>query len=268
MKEQKIIVLLRLDPSDKMLILNGLKIASLFRKELCLFYNVSKKEKKHYNLFKQKLTEYSLTLKKDIPEIKVSTLILSENLTHLPEKLSDDFEAIFLIASTLQFSKYSKALTESPIPFLFVDVTKETVSEFKNLVIPVDLRKENSDLALWSSYFGRFNSTEIVVVAANDKDKDNQQQVAKNVVLTKKLFAKFKLPHKVFRGQKSSFGNTFEALELAISTKADIFAMLSSSVITPLDLIVGLPERKIIKKASGIPVLVINPRKDNYILCD
>lgn len=268
MKEQKIIVMLRLDPSDKMLILNGLKIASLFRKELCLFYNYSKKEKKHYSDFKLKISEYSLSIKKDVPELKVSTLILSEKLTYLPEKLSDDFEAIFLIAPSSQFSKYGKALTESPIPFLFIDETRETVPDYRNLILPIDLRKENSDAALWSSYFGRFNSTEVVVVAANDNDKENQKQVAKNVVLTKKLFAKFNIPHKVFRGQKSSFGNTFEALDLAISTNADFFTILSSSVITPLDLLVGLPERKIIKKAGGLPVMVINPRRDNYILCD
>jgi len=268
MKEQKIVVLLSLTPSDKMLILNGLKIASLFHKELCLLYNFSQKEKKNYEKLKNQLTQYSIPLKNEIPGLKVSTLLLSESLTVLPERLSDDFEAIFLIAPSSQFSKYSKALSESPIPFLFVDETRETVPEYKNLVLPIDLRKENSDSALWSSYFGRFNGAEIVVVAANDKDRNNQTQVAKNVVLSKKLFKKFNIPHKIFRGQKSSLGNAYEALELAHSANADFLTILSSSTITPLDLLVGLPERKIIKKAGALPVMVINPRKDNYILCD
>jgi hypothetical protein len=268
MKEQKIVVLLTLTPSDRMLILNGLKIASLFRKELCLLFNFSKKEKKYREEYKKQLIEYSLPIKNEVPGLKISTLLLSENLAHLPEKLSDDFEAIFIVAPSSQFAKYSKAVTESPVPFLFVDENRVTVPEYKNLILPIDLRKEISDSALWSSYFGRFNGAEIVVVAANDKDRDDQKQVAKNVVLSKKLFQKFKIPHKIFRGQKSSLGNAFEALELAHTINADFLTILSSSTITPLDLLVGLPERKIIKKAGNLPVMVINPRKDNYILCD
>jgi len=268
MKEQKIVVLLTLTPSDKMLILNGLKIASLFRKEVCLLFNHSKKEKKYRDEFKRKLIEYSIPIKNEMPVLKVSTLLLSEKLTRLPEKLSDDYEAIFMVAPSSQFAKYSKALSESPIPFLFVNENRETIPEYKNLVLPIDLRKENSDSALWSSYFGRFNDTAIVVVAANDKDQTDQKQVAKNVVLSKKLFQKFNISHKIFRGQKSSLGNAFEALDLALSANADFITILSSSIITPLDLVVGLPERKIIKKAGPLPVLIINPRKDNYILCD
>ena len=268
MKEQKIVVLLSLTPSDNMLILNGLKIASLFHKELCLLYNFQKKEKKNYENFKNQLTQYSIPVKNEVPGINVSTLLLSESMADLPERLSDDFEAIFIVAPSSRFSKYSKAISESPVPFLFVDENRETVPEYKNMILPIDLRKEISDSALWSSYFGRFNGAEIVMVAANDKDKNNQTQVAKNVVLSKKLFHKFNIRHKVFRGQKSSLRNAFEALELALSTNADFLTILSSSTITPLDLIVGLPERKIIKKAGSLPVLVINPRKDNYILCD
>jgi len=57
-------------------------------------------------------------------------------------------------------------------------------------------------------------------------------------------------------------------LELALSSNCDLLIILGSSNITPLDWVVGLPERKIIDNAGAIPVLIVNPRKDNYILCD
>ncbi len=268
MKEQKIVVLLSLNDSDKTLILNGLKIATLFNKELCLLYNYSSKEKKRKEEFRQKLLDYTNPIKNEIPALRISTLLLSEKLTYLPEKLSDDLEAIFIIAPSSQFSKYFKALTESPVPFLFIDEKCETIPAYKNLILPIDLRKENSDSALWSSYFGRFNGTEIVAVAANDKAEENKKLVARNVVLSKKLFQKFNLKHKVYRGERSSLGNAFEALELAQSSNADFMILLGSSTITPIDYLIGLPERKIIKKAGSLPILVVNPRKDNYILCD
>jgi len=267
-KEQKIVVLLSFDSSDKMLILNGIKIASIFKKELCLLYNFKKKEKNDYSNLKNKLNEYAQPIISEIPGLKVSTLLLSENLKHLPEKLSDDFEGIFIIAVKNQFSEYSKAVAESPVPFLFVDEKRQVVPEFKNIIIPLDFRKENSDSALWSSYFGRFNKSEIVVVAANDKGKDEKKQVAKNVIQTRKLYHEFSIRHKIYKGTSSSFRNAFEALDLAVNSNADLLIILGSSTITPLDLLVGLPERKLIKRADELPVLIINPRKDNYILCD
>lgn len=266
-KEQKIVVFTNLSPSDNILILNGIKIASMFKKELCLVYNYHRKEKKRREQFKVTLNNYVYPIKNEIPSLKVSTLLLSERKSELPEKLSDEYEAIFIVADAARFSMYSKSLLESPIPFLFVN-TEAKISSFNKIVLPIDLRKECSDIALWSSYFGRFNQAEIVVVAANDKGEQEQKQTTKNVVLSKKLFQKFNIKHKIYKGRKSSLSITFEALELALSSGSDLFIILGSSIVTPLDWLIGLPERKILKGAGGLPILVINSRRDNYILCD
>lgn len=267
-KSQKIVVLLSVNEYDKNLIINGIRISSIFQKELCLCYNYSKKEKSDIEKIKSQLTDYVLPIKNELPFLKTSTLLLSESSSNLPEKLADDYEAIMIIASSGKFQKYSKSVAESAVPFLFVNENSEQYSEFKKLIFPVDLRKENSESALWCSYFGRFNSAGIVVIAANQKGNEEQRQVKTNVSLTKKLFQKFEIEHKIFMGTKSSLQNSFEALDLALSSKSDLLVILGSSVITPLDLMVGLPEMKIIKKAGNLPILVINPRKDNYILCD
>jgi hypothetical protein len=267
-KHQKIVVLLSLNSTDKNLILNGIRLATIFRKELCLCYNHSKKEKQKKDELRDQLTAYLTPVKTELPGLPISTLLLSESLFVLPEKLADDYEGILVISGTSEFSKYAKSIAESSIPFLFVNENEDRLPEFKKLILPIDLRKENSDSALWCSYFGRFNSAGIVVVAANDKGKDEQKQVSVNVALSKKLFQKFRIEHKIFRGTKSSMQNSFEALELALSSQSDLLVILGSSVITPLDLLIGLPEKKIINRAGSLPVLIINPRKDNYVLCD
>lgn len=267
-KHQKIVVFLSLNQFDKNLILNGIRIATIFNKELCLCYNYLKKEKQKKEELREKITEYIIPIKNELPGLNISTLLISESWTFLPEKLADDYEAIVLLADTNDFHKYKNIIAESSVPFLFVNGKVENVSEFKKLILPIDLRKENQDSMLWSSYFGRFNSAGVIVVAANDKGKDEIRQVTVNVALCRKLFHKFKIEHKIFRGRKSSLGNSFEALDLALSSKSDLLIILGSSVITPLDSLIGLPEKKILKKAGNLPVLVINPQKDNYILCD
>lgn len=267
-KQQKIIVFISFSETDKNLILNGIRIATIFKKELCLCYNYSKKEKNQKQELKEKLGAYLNPIKNELPHLKISTLLLSESLSFLPEKLADDFEAILMIADSNDFKKYSISVEESSVPFLFVNGEGGYISEFKKLIFPIDLRKENTDSALWCSYFGRFNSSGIVALAANDKDTDEKMQVTINVARTKKLFNKFKIEHKFFRGTKSSLQNSFEALDLALSSKSDLLVILGSSIITPVDLLVGLPEKKIVKRAGNLPVLIINSRKDNYLLCD
>lgn len=267
-KHQKIIVFLSFTEIDKNLILNGIRLATIFKKELCLCYNYSNKQKQKKEELKERLTAYLNPVKNELPGLKISTLLLSENLIYLPEKLADDFEAILMIADAHEFKKYKNSIAESSVPFLFVNGKEESISEFKKLILPIDLRKENQDSMLWGSYFGRFNSSGIIVVAASEKGKEENRQVTINVALCRRLFHKFKVEHNVFRGRKSSFNNSFEALDLALSSKSDLLIILGSSVITPIDLLVGLPEKKIIKKAGNLPVLVINPQKDNYILCD
>lgn len=265
-KEQKIVVLIHLTPVDKSLILNGVKVASIFKKELCLVYRYNKNEKKKRNGIRQKLKEYLVPVKREIPDLKTSVLLIPGPVSEIPEILADDYEAIMLITESLRYKYYSKAAGSSPVPFLFI-ASDAPVSLFKNIVMPVDIRKENSDSALWCSWFGRFNKAEIVIIAANDKGKNMQRMVGKNIVLSKKLFNKFNISHKIVKGRKSSLGNTFEALDLAKSLKSDLLVILGSSTITPLDWLIGLPERKIINQSENIPILFINPRLDNYFLC-
>lgn len=267
-KKQNIAVLLRLDENNKVLIRNGLKLAGIFGKELCLLYNYRKKERKELEKLHRLLNENVEWAKKEKPEITTFPLLISERKSSLPDKLADDMETIVIVSAFSDFRKYSGSLSESPVPFLFVNEKSNCEPEFKHLTLPIDFRKENSDSTLWSSYFGRYNSSEILVIAANDKRKDEMARVKRNVALAKKLFQKFSIQHKIYKGTKSSFRNVFESLELALAGDCDLFVMLASSSVTPLDWIAGLPERKILERAGNLPVLMINPRRDNYILCE
>jgi len=234
-----------------------------------LVYNYSGREKKKYKEIKQGLQNYTEPIKKEAVGVIVSTLMMSEKKAYLAEKLADDLDAILILAPAVAFKRHSKSLSESPVPYLFIHPEGATKNvEFKKLIVPVDLRKESSEGALWASYFGRFNNSAVAVVAAKDKYAEDKKKVTKNVLLFKKFFQKFNINHKIYKGTKTSLGNAFEALDLAKSSKSDLLIILGSSTITPLDKLIGLPERKIIEKAKELPVLVINPRKDNYILCD
>lgn len=264
-KEQKIVVITENSQHDAGIIKHGLALSSIFRKELCLLRNISKKQ--HAETAKEQLRRQAQVLNEELPNLRISTLLTRQSLHNFAPFLAEDHEAILIVANAQSFKNYSKAIAESPIPFLFVH-PESSFTQYNHLVHPIDLRKENSDSALWCSYFGRFNRAEIISIAANDKDKDSQRIVAKNVLLTRKLFEKFNLNFKVFKGKRSSLRNVFEALDFALASDSNLLVILGSSTITPLDLLIGLPERKVVKRAGKLPILIINPRRDNYVLCD
>lgn len=265
-KEQKIVVLLELNATDQTLIRHGLKLAFIFKKELCLTFNAPKRQKNHAEA-REKLGDYAQVVKQELPGMKVSTLLLSESSAELSDVLAENHEGIIIVANSMKFRQHSGSVTESSIPWLFVH-PESAIEDYNKVVQTLDLRKENSDNSLWCSYFGRFNQAEIVAVAAKDSSKEGKINVARNVKLSTRLYREFGITHKIYKGGKSSLRNVFEALEMALVSDCNLFVMLGSSSITPLDYLIGLPERKILKQAGKLPVMVINPRRDNYILCD
>jgi len=267
-KTQKIVILLELISTDKNLIQHGIRIATVFKKELCLCYHATKNKNHDLESLETQVKSYVFPIKNDLPKLQTSTLVFTEKLAGLPDKLADDDEAILFIAGSSVFKKYANAFAESPVPFLFVNEKSDVVADYKKLILAIDTRKENSDSSLWASYFGRFNHAAIVTIAANHKNSQKQKQVATNLALAKKIFNKFNIEHKIFLGTKSSLHNAFEALDLALSSHSDLLIILGSSEETPVDKLIGLHENITIKKAGKLPVLLINPRRDNYILCD
>ncbi len=265
-KEQKIIVLLSFTSSDKNIILYGIRLASVFGKELCLTHIANRRNLKFKNEYEQKLNDYLKPVNREMPGLKTSVLVINEHFRDMPEILADNHEAILLVANSGEYKKFSKSVTESPVPFLFVNPDAE-VSEFKKIVMPVDLRKTTSDSSLWSAWFGKFAKSEVTVIASDDKNRDSRQQVTSNIRFSKKLYQEFNVKHKIIKGTRTSLQISYEALNFAHSQKAGLFILLGSSHITPLDKLIGLPERKIIQNAKNLPVLLINPRRDNYALC-
>lgn len=264
-KEQKIVVIATLDSADRNLILTGIRLSVIFRKELCLLYQLQKKENREE--IREKLIRYTYPLKNELPELNVSVLLTTGKTRNLPDTLADEHEAIIVVANALLFKRYAPAVTESPIPFLFVN-PQAPVREFKKVAVPVDIRRENSDTILWCSWFGRFNKSEIIAVAAREKQEDSKKLVSYNIMQARKLFSNTAVAHQILRGKKSSWQNSYETAAFALSEGCDLLVLLGSSVITPLDWLIGLPERKIVANAGSLPVLLVNPRRDNYILCD
>lgn len=265
-KRQKIVVITQLRESDRNLADCGRHLAATFRKDLCLFYPTRQNTEQ---------TGIETTLQGLIPEKEtgqppVATSIL---VRHVPPgkialTMADEEEAIIIIAAASSFSILKTTLQASPVPFLFVDEKSSWKNIFRKIITPVDLRSQIRDVLLWTIYFSKYFQAEAIVIGANDKSSGNLGLVKAHLNAFKKSALKFNLNHKIYRGRRNSLSVQYEALEYALAEDADLLVLLGSSVVTPLEWIFGLPEKKIIRKAGTLPVLVINPAREVYALCE
>lgn len=250
-------------------IVHGVRIASIFKKELCLFHPLGKKTERTDKLAVQKsLSSIIRKLKEDLPSIPVSSLTLKGNLTQCIDQIAERYDGIMLVLSNEKVKSKLPALQQSPIPFLFVKGSNPDTLRYSSLILPVDFRKVMKDTSLWASYFGRFNHSKVTILSATEKNSDYAKMIKKNLRFIEKLLYKLQLDVHQRTTSKGSFGLPFEALTQCRGNGYDLLIIPSSKNISLIDLLIGLPEKKIIRQAGETPVLCINPKRDMYILCD
>jgi hypothetical protein len=263
---QKIVVDTRLGAGDLILIRTGILLAVKFGKELCLFHQVTGNYQS--GLVDTKLKEYQDVLHRDFPDLPVSLLVGSYRREKLALHLADEYEAIILVAAASRFSYLSVSLQSSPIPYLFINEQTKEVPDFNRIVFPVDLRRQNTDAFKWILYFGKYHQSEIIAIGANDKQVSNRESVHRNLNALKTMLSKYSIAHKIYRGSLNSLRVHLEGFETAEQLQAGMLVILGSSTLTILDLLIGLPEKKIVEKAGQFGVLVINPRRETYLVCE
>ena len=244
----------------------GIKLASAFQKELRLLYLTGSNgimEKAE-----AEMDRYSDTFSKNVPGLLVTCAVIKHPGRNFSRVLADEMEAIVLVAGFSRFKELAKPLRSSPIPFLFINEYEPFTSSFRRVIVPVDIRRQNKDSLLWSVFFGRNNDSEIIAIGANDRSKESQKAVAGHLHSLKKLLTKSNITHRIYKGSRGSLSIQREVLETSGQLNADLMILLGSSYVTWLDLLIGLPEEKIIRQAGNLPVLVVNPRRETYLVCD
>lgn len=264
--EQKIVVICDFSERMKEVILHGLRVAHILNKELCLTAVWKTKEQKAQLL--EKLIKATQAIKENVPEMRVSSLLIQNSLRQNMDKLTWDYDAVLIVLHQGDIKHGLKAFRESSIAFLFVNGDSPEFLEYKNVLVPLDYRKASKETALWASFFGRFNKSIVRVIYAKETDKEQEVNLMKNLNFIKKFLSNLGVSHQLIAGKSSSWGICKETLDKAWKLKGDVMVFSGSAYISIVDLLIGLPEKRIIQKAGNLPVLIINPRKEICVMCD
>jgi len=263
---QKIVVLC--DFSERMpeVIVHGVRMADVLKKELCLTSFWRKMDERPP--LQEKLYQTSRNLKAAFPGIDVSWLLLQKSLADNMQKLVDEFEAVLCVLHQTDSQWAMRAFRQSSIAFLFIKGEIPRFLSYKNVLVPIDFRKASKDTSLWASYFGRFNKAQVSLIYARETERERAAKLTRNLNFFRKFLSSLNVGHRVDAGTASSWGIYEEAIVRVDEFQGDVLIVSGSSNITLIDLLIGLPEKKLLRKAGNLPVLMINPRKDICVMCD
>ena len=264
--EQKVVVLCDFTEQMKDVIVHGARIADILKKELCLL--AFWKDKAHRAQVLEKIELTTCNLKLNLPDFPISNLILPDSLRENIGNMVNEYEAVLIVLHQAHIKNSMRAFRESSIPFLFVNGTESEFLKYKNVLVPVDYRKASKDTSLWASYLGRFNKSRIHVVYAHETTNYEAERVTINANFFKRFLSSLYVHIQLIPGRSSSWGIVQETLSRAKEWEGDSMIFSGSSSITLIDLLIGLPEKKIVRHAGFIPVMLINPRKDICMMCD
>jgi hypothetical protein len=262
-EDQRILVWCNSTENIQQTIFDAAIFAMKLRKELCFFANY--KNKKEESTFKERINSYASTVKQDIPQMEVSTLLLEGKLHPMMKDLGEKYNAIMLCCGGKFNRKLLKAFYHSGFPFYFSRKNSSQNNRLHKILIPIDFRNSTKDSVLWGSYLGRFNQSEITLLCAKDNDGELYQKVAGIKQSTEKLYRQFSFKYRFQSGKAGSWKIHNEAVRN--SAKYDLLIFTGSLNATLPDQIIGPFERRMINKCKETPVLVINPQLEMYMVC-
>jgi hypothetical protein len=262
-EDQRILVWCNREENLHQTIIDAVYFGLKLEKEVCLFAHYKKEKEKI--ILQKRISTFADVIKKDIPQLSVTILLLKGNLDQIIRDLGEKYNTIMLCFGGNLTNKLLKAFYKSGFPFYFSRGNDQSGNKFKKIIIPVDFRNNTKDATLWGSYMGRFNQSEIILLKATDKDPDLKQKVDTITAFVKKFYDQFIFNYWINDGEKNSWGIHAEAVAKSIDYNLLIFT--GSLNVSLADKIIGPFEKRMIKKSENTPVLLINPQKEMYVLC-
>ncbi len=195
-------------------------------------------------------------------QITIEQGAVPEDLSLLSEA---DLALIFLILpnNRKKIRQYLECARELRMPYTFLTDQMQMPQNVRKVLLPIGFLEEEVGKAQYAAAFGRFCGAEITIVQPNDYGSRAEKNIQKSI----ELFDKFELNYNIVKGKKDSFKIEQEAASMATNLQADILIMSSSRDYGLDDILFGPKEQHVIQK-SHIPVMLVNPRKDLYSLCD
>ena len=156
-----------------------------------------------------------------------------------------------------------KVVVGSKVPFVVVQddpITEDTQEHFRDIVFPVDFRKENKEKITGALYMAKYYNSKVHMIVEHVDDGALKKRVANNLVFAKKLFGEKAIEYSITIADKGTFSE--KTIQFAQKIQADLILIMTTRDIKLTDYVMGANEQQIIANDARVPVMCVNPRAD------
>ncbi|WP_143470411.1 hypothetical protein [Labilibaculum filiforme] len=268
LKKQHILVIIQDIHYSEVAIRHAFSLAKFFKSEVAFGYYPSKKNQ-------DLLPAKNFIEKNNLYAIPYQLMILKNHKSE-PNHCIQELDAIFIVT---QFRRESlsyfpknhsifKWIFDAKIPSIIVTEHTKVDYDYKNIIVPINYKKESKEKMIWASYFGRFNNALIHIIAPNEKYEAYLRTIKATLLFTKKMFEQFSFEYKTVKASCQSKNINREAITYSKSLDSALIVLISNRDPGWIASYCGPSELKCILKKEENPILFINPLKDYYLPCD
>jgi nucleotide-binding universal stress UspA family protein len=153
-------------------------------------------------------------------------------------------------------SRSIRVMMGSKIPFLVVQEAPKRLA-IRNIVFPIDFRKENKEKLIWISILSKYYTSKIHLF----KPKVNDYRVRNNLEFAKRFLEGKSLSYEIITGE-NKLSSADEAINYAHETDAQLIIIMLSKNVSWFSSLIGISEQKYISNKHKIPVMVLNPKAE------
>lgn len=151
--------------------------------------------------------------------------------------------------------------------FLFTKQTRKE-NDFKEIVLSMNALKESKEKVLWASYFGRFANSVVDIFYHRYADEYLQKQLNLNIGFARRMFKNFKIETRNLHSLTKKQTMDLQAILFAQKENKDLCIFQTTANKGIIELLTGLPEKKVLKNMESVPVLFLNRRDDIFVMCE
>ena len=153
-----------------------------------------------------------------------------------------------------------KVIVGSKTPFIVIQDPPSKKETFKDVVFPIDFKKEGKEKVNWALFLAKYFDVKIHIIAPKIKDSSLQKKLRININFAEKIFDNHGVKYDIHETEESRIGE--QTIEYAKKIDADIVLIMTTKGIGFTDYMLGAKEQYIIANNARIPVMCVNPRTD------
>jgi nucleotide-binding universal stress UspA family protein len=203
---------------------------------------------------------------KDETGVELAVVVREGSIFTAISEVVEEFDATLVIMGThgmKGMQKFTgswalKVIAGSDAPFVVVQAPPKAA--MKNIVFPVDFKKEQKEKLVWAGYLVNHYKAKIHICYQPSTDSRIKAKTKSNLIFSKNYLTEKNADFEIVAlPGKKSLGD--ESIQFAKEAGSNMILIMTTKNISFQDYVLGADEQQIIANPEKIPVMCINPKK-------